>query len=213
MALLSIWTGAWVSRAGILAEVLSFLLIAPEILGRERLNVAQQTLDELFRRMLRPSQIWATKRYVPVLPGLVSDDPDAELLAGLASVIITVMYYAIYIPLLVAGSLPDETLFALAILAGVLGANLVLGTAAVSLVRWKGSVTTVRYIGYGLGIPAAPVTWTLAVVQGTIIFALRMLARAGVALLARPGGLRGVVFSAGVLLLVGGLAAQFVATF
>jgi hypothetical protein len=44
LALLSIWTGAWMARAGILAEMCSFPLLAPEILGAERLKRAEEAM-------------------------------------------------------------------------------------------------------------------------------------------------------------------------
>jgi len=44
MDVLSIWTGAWVGRVGILAEMCSFPLLAPEILGPERLKGVEETL-------------------------------------------------------------------------------------------------------------------------------------------------------------------------
>jgi hypothetical protein len=42
--LLSIWTGAWVGRAGILAQLCSFPFLTPEIMGRERLKRAEEAL-------------------------------------------------------------------------------------------------------------------------------------------------------------------------
>lgn len=38
MTLLSIWTGAWTVRAAILAQMVSFFLVTPEIMGLERIE-------------------------------------------------------------------------------------------------------------------------------------------------------------------------------
>ena len=41
----------WLNRAGILAEAVSFLLIAPEIIGSERLRRAESAIETFIGRL------------------------------------------------------------------------------------------------------------------------------------------------------------------
>jgi hypothetical protein len=143
----------WVGRAGILAEIVSFFLIAPEIAGPERLKGLEAALER-----------WL---------GRVDPTSDAVRLPVVVPVAIAVGLGEIF---LIAWLSPDSfraagTLTA----AGVLGGAIVAGSWLSN--RMPAAVRAVRRILEG------------------------------------EARLRALVFGTGVVLLFGGLGAQFYATF
>lgn len=200
-------------RAGILAEAVSFILIAPEILGAPRLVAAQQAMEGVLRRILRPSHIWADERYVPMLPGLVPGDPDVDFLSGVASAVMRGTYFAVFIPLWMTGVIRGRTMVAFLVAAMVMVVSTLLGTVAILLAQRKESGRITKSLTYAIAVPAAPWGWLQAALFATVFVGLRLAARGGLAVLSAPAGPRAIVFSTGALLLFGGLGAQFAATF
>jgi len=203
----------WVGRAGILAEIVSFFLIAPEILGAPRLAAAQETIDRILRRVLAPSRIWAEERYVPILPGFLPGDPDVDFLLRIGSFVVRGAYFAVFIPTLTTGALRGHAGVAFLAASAVVLVSTVLEGGAILLASRHGSRGSMRGLTYALAIPAAPWSWLQAGLFATVFLVLRLGAQGGVAVLSRPGRLRALVFGTGVVLLFGGLAAQFYATF
>ena len=203
----------WVGRAGILAEAVSFILIAPEILGAPRLAGAEQAIGGILRRVLRPSRVWADQRYVPMLPGWLLGDPDVDFLSGIASAVMRGTYFAVFIPAMATGLIRGRAMVAFLVAAMVMVVSTLLATGAILLAQRKGSGRVTKYLTYAMAVLAAPWAWVQAAVFATVFLALRSAARGGLAVLSAPGGLRALVFSTGVLLLFGGLSAQFAATF
>jgi hypothetical protein len=70
-----------------------------------------------------------------------------------------------------------------------------------------------RWVGYALSVPAIPPIWFMALLDTGAYLVLFLLIHSGRKLLSGPNRLRGVVFGGGILLLFGGMAAQFAATF
>jgi hypothetical protein len=203
----------WVSRAGIIAEAVSFILIAPEILGATRLASAQQAIGGILRKILRPSRIWADKRYVPMLPGLLLGDPDVDFLSRIASAVMRGTYFAVFIPAMATGLIRGRAMVAFLVASMVIVVSTLLETGAILLAQRKASTRTSKYLAYSMAIPAAPWSWAQGGLFATVFVALRLGARGGVALLSGPDRLRALVFGTGVVLLFGGLGAQFYATF
>jgi len=199
----------WVQRAGILAELVSFALIAPEIMGARRLRLVERALHRSCGRVLRANRIWSSERYVPLLPGTVSGDPDIEFVENLASWIIAAGFYAVWLPLLATGSLSAPVMAAMALVT----VTLAMGILAVAAARWRPSNALSRWVSRTLAVPAMPAAWAAAAIHIAVILALRGLARLALGLLGRPGGLRAMVFGTGVVLLAAGMLAQFVSTF
>jgi len=206
MLLLSIWTGAWVGRAGLLAESFSFFLIAPEILGEERLKGVDQALKG-----------WLSGREIPLrvgylLAGLVFAAPLAVMLVGLT-------YWHFQLPV-------SAFIICFAFAGALLGAYLYLMVTGGPLPREMDVFSVGPY-----HIPSVPRPGLLERVGGlllTILWSPLFVAALGTLALGKyanlplefaiwlmrgPKALRGLVFGTGVVLLVGGLLAQFVATF
>lgn len=88
-----------------------------------------------------------------------------------------------------------------------------IGISGAALVRWGGSNSILRYVGYALAVVGVPAFWLYAAATTTAFALLRMSLRFGIRLLSGEGRLRALVFGTGVVLLFGGMTAQFVATF
>jgi len=141
----------WVGRAGIMAQAVSFLLIAPEILGEERLRNVEEALKEWLGGVHQRTRRLFWIRAVVALVFIIS--------VGLA----------------------------------------------LSAVPYPGvpAVAALAVVGFGIGTAWASVDTQIALL---LVGAVRRL-------LAGPDRLRALVFGTGVVLLFGGLGAQFYATF
>jgi hypothetical protein len=141
----------WVNRAGILAEGVSFVLIAPEILGEERLRNVEEALKEWLGGVHQRTRRLFWIRAVVALVFIIA--------MGLA-----------------LSAVPYPRVPAVAALA---------------------------VVGFGIGTAWASVDTQIVLV---LVGAVRRL-------LTGPNRLRALVFGTGVVLLFGGLGAQFYATF
>ena len=200
--------GDWLNRAGILAEAVSFFLIAPEIIGRERLRRVENALARWGETNLRGRwKLWTRGRVIPFLPGLSSKGSES-LLADAALALSALAATWLF---LLAAQLTRVS--ALVYGAWAFSLSLMLGVAGIVLIQVRGSNAVFRYAGYTLGTIALPAAWTLAALSTGIFSVMRSALHLALKLLRGEDSLRALVFGNGVLLLFGGMAAQFAATF
>ncbi len=217
MLILSIWTGAWVGRAGILAELCAFPLLTPEILGAERLKGVERAL----RRGL--------------------DGPAVQ--AG-AALLWSALYYSTGVTLAVLLGRQIPLAFPLRFTL-FFGGMVVSGYSDVQCQnavwrflpqqpssgelevapapRGRASTVVLNPLTFAQIRPSARlwVLWVLGIPMhlwgyfSYRILPLPVLGLVGlqVRLVTKENGLRGLVFATGGGLLLGGLVAQFVATF
>jgi nitrogen fixation protein len=185
----------WINRAGILAEAVSFFLIAPEILGVERLQRAEDVLEEWF------SNESLRKR--------VADHITWLLYLGALIVILLGLF--VFDP-----PLPKAALLVCAVPVGIglVGLGLMKYSARLDEKAEKDEDEMGGHLylicGWLLFLPALPVVVVFyQAIAGALIVPMRLSRM----LLTGEGRLRALVFGTGVLLLLGGMAAQFVATF
>ncbi len=214
---LSIWTGAWMGRAGLLAEFFSFFLIAPEILGPERLRGVEEALRKglgsrhvVWGVILLLTAYLAVLSLVPVVLVLIFGRSLSHPAKGaLLAVIFASAISDEVCRLAVAKTVPlVRRRHAIEIVKRMARVNWDLlnplafgGTARTSILQWMLWI---------LGIPFH----ILGVVPFLILPAITLWLL-GLAQKVLSGGasLRTFVFGTGALMLLGGIAAQIVTTF
>ena len=201
----------WLNRAGILAEAVSFLLIAPEIIGVERLRRVEAALAALGRRTLStPTRTWTGERAAADGPlRLLPDRPapkDRSTLWDLGDDLGLVAFLAIVeMPLiLLAGR---STTWAIT---GYLIASYLGGFAATLIPRGSRVGAWARWPLVLFGLPTH---WGRALTSDSGFRLVRVVVSLGVSLLSGRDRLRALVFGTGVVFLFGGMGAQLVATF
>ena len=217
MPLLSIWTGAWVGRAGILAEICAFPLLAPEILGPERLKGVEEALRRgLGSRHVARGVILLLTAYLAVLSlapvplVLIFGRPLSYSAKGtLLAVIFASAISDAVSRLAVAKTVPV-----------VRGRHVIEIVKRMARANWDllnplafgrmARTSILQWMLWILGIPFH----ILGVVPFLILPAITLsLLRLAQKVLSGGASLRTFVFGSGALLLLGGIAAQFVATF
>jgi hypothetical protein len=202
----------WANRGGILAEALAFLLIAPEFLGAARLRSleagVEAGLEGLGRAVLRIPPVSRRSRAVWFLPNFNACQVSSAALAW----VITSMYLLLALVLVLVWAATDAAFTPRALVGTTL---LLLGPGLLSLVLMRsiGLHPTVNIAAHTAGILGAPILWATVLLASGIFSLLKRLASVGVAVLCGENRLRALVFGCGVLLLFGGMAAQFAATF
>jgi len=202
----------WVGRAGIIAEAVSFILIAPEILGEQRCRRAERVLEG-----------WLEKR--EPLSILLSLALAAAAYGGaFVAIMLALTVWDVGVPraVLIAGAL----LFGGALVFPLLAVPSMLLAVYLKL-RERDDSATRRVTGFwpvswpriGLGVlialivPFGPSAYVLLVVSVTLVSPVRLFLLLASRLLQGPDRLRALVFGSGVVLLFGGLLTQFAATF
>jgi len=222
MDVLSIWTGAWVGRAGILAEMCSFPLLAPEILGPNRLKRVEEALRSgLDNPSVRRAAIavWlvlfalvviALDSVMPILfwhPSLL-----ALIVTAVASptVFFSIMFSAAC-RAFVRSRLREQELEGDAL--HTIQGEMARATVIVLNVGQFRRVARPRWWEWGfwaIGIPFHIVAFVGYFIIPKGILAIVHLQQR---LLASGVGLRSLVVGTGIVLFFGGMVAQFVATF
>lgn len=214
---------SWMNRAGILAEALSFLLIAPEIVGIERVRRAEAVLE----RTLGPMSSYvasidarvAIRRKEGLLPRrgttpIATNVERLSFLVGIPAVVWTAAYFLSWIWL--RSSIVDLIFF-------VYMGGLSVMAIPVALSRLPALASRLRNLPklFRLVIIPVPFAAMVAIVltaapsflAGMVAFTPLYCASGARRLLTGPDRLRSFVFATGVLLLFGGMAAQLIATF
>ena len=197
----------WVNRGGILAEAISFLLIAPEIIGIERIRRAENRLEHLFGRRGSDAYIIVRGREPPFSPGFGAVEPGWLLYVALAIGTTAVMMGLLVLAFVIWG-------FDAGIWIGALGTlYLALLVTAVWAMRRRELSRLARLLVYLIMVPMIPPMWVSVLVAKGIHILLVGLIATATRLLRGPERLRALVFGTGVVLLFGGMGAQFVSTF
>jgi len=208
----------WVARAGILAEGVSFVLIAPEILGRERLKGAEEALRKGLESLAVQRTAIVAWAILFVVVYVAAVAPPAILLPGLGWPNL-VLLGAAWVSLL-SGHVCRDVVRRRIVEEKAEGAVLFarqgeLGRASTAVLNPLvfGRIVKPSYpqwIFWAVGIPFH-FLWVVAyMILPTGLLTLIHLEQR---LLARGVGLRSLVFITGVVMLFGGMVAQFVATF
>lgn len=225
MEVLSIWTGAWVGRAGMLAEMLSFFILAPEILGKERLK----RVEEALRRGLESATVQTGASF-----------------AWIALIAMVFVGTGIMVVLAAAASVGFSEIYAWQLLVGFtvwvvgLGANIRCRVAIkkahlvehetdeeeLAIVpRWMARTSIIvlnpRKFARVRPAPWLWVMWFLGIPVHLFNFVAYSIIPPGILgvvhleqrLLASGVGLRSLVVGTGIVLFFGGMGAQFLATF
>jgi len=206
MDLLSIWTGAWVGRAGILAELCSFPLLAPEILGEERLRGANKALKE-----------WLTHREIPWWVGYGLAGP--VFAAPLAITLLGLTYWHFPMPVFLY-------IICLALSAAFMGGYLYILASGGPIIGFEFQFVgpypppppppppslLKRFRDWSVVALVMPVVVPWAGMMTLWMFVNLPIEVAGF-LVRSPKAFRGLIFGTGVLFLLGGVIAQFIATF
>ncbi|OGO49926.1 MAG: hypothetical protein A2148_07800 [Chloroflexi bacterium RBG_16_68_14] len=202
---------AWLNRAGILAEAVSFLLIAPEIIGLERLRRIETQMEEWGKRNLSTRwPLWEGGSIVPFLPGFSSSARESIIVDATFFLIMPFLTLGLVIGLVAISDTAREVGL-LSLLAYTV--SLAAGLISVEVVRRSRSNAIVRWIGYSIGVLAIPGAFVLVVLStGVFSLTIRAVSRS-IRILAGEDRLRALVFGTGLMLLFGGMAAQFMATF
>jgi len=218
---LAVMDDVWLTRAGILAELVSLPLIAPEIIGLERLRRAELLLEESMQRMLSRADyvLSATRgadRLLRAYPGWerLSVQVDIGIAFALALWWSLALFSAsrLHWPWV---AFPVLVICFLALQA----ASVVFVWAFQKWVlprKWKipPSWETPFFILFGLWFLLWMPGWILiATTSALTLFLLRQVLRPMARLMAGEERLRAVVFGTGVVLLIGGLLTQLAATF
>lgn len=197
----------WLNRAGILAEAVAFVLIAPEIIGSERLRRAESAIED-FIEWLAP-YLWG-RRY-PNRPYDVINFLAAIVLTGLAftGTFLLSLYVRDTLPWIMWTTAALLAVYAIAATYQIIDALYILLSPRrprLSLAAYR----TLHLWRLLIGVP----TKFVGLLAGFVLFYLVSFALEwAVRLLAGENRLRIFVFSTGVLLLFGGMTAQFAATF
>jgi hypothetical protein len=219
----------WVNRAGILAEAVSFFLIAPEILGEERLRGAQRFLrvrledpHEVTSRLARLfSFVLLSGAFVASVVGLTVADlgiprrvlmlgavlTPAPIFGGLA------LFFELQVAVGEAQAYIERyarrTLFRRrAPLAFSQRLFVTLSTFVLSLVE-VAALFGVAACGPVLALLSLGFTIAFVLLSNVLYIPLML----ALGLLRAPGGLRVVLFCTGAILLLGGLGAELYASF
>jgi len=220
VTLLSIWTGAWASRAGILAEMCSFPLLAPEIVGPERLKATEEALRKglesaAVRRVA--ISVWAGL-FVVVYFAALSPVPILFPKPSLSDFIALNGLFALsgFFSWVYRGVVRNrlrgqqggtaKTLFA------AQGEFARASSIVLNPLKFKRVVrpSSVEWVYWALSIPVNIIWFTGYVIVPKGILSVVDLEQR---LLAGGIGLRSLIFGTGVALFFGGMIAQFVATF
>lgn len=186
------------------------MLIAPEIIGLERMRRVESALITWGHTTVSTaSKTWTGERAAAIGPlRLLPDRPaprERSTLWDVGDELGFLIYFAILgTPIyLFANSLTAWAVWGAAIASYVAGliAILLLRSARLALLTWPLAV-----IGF-------PSHWGRALASDLCYLLLRALLSLGIRLLSGTDRLRALVFGTGVLLLFGGMAAQFAATF
>jgi hypothetical protein len=217
--LLSIWTGAWTGRAGILAEMCSFFLIAPEILGAERLKGAEEALKKGLQSpfVLRGAvSVW-TALFALLLIGPV---PLVLILGrnlslGGQVVLLAAIYVSAFSDLVCRFAVTQRPLPH-----HLKGGQMLRTLKRMASFSWElvnpfefGRAVrpnSFQWVSWILGIPFHILETVPFLVAPAVTLAL---VRLGQNVLTGGTSLRTLVFGTGVVFLLGGILAQFVATF
>jgi len=212
----------WVGRAGIIAEAVSFFLIAPEILGPERLKGAERALAEgLDSPLMRRAAfgVWAAFWIVLFLPVSLVWWPIVVFVFGISwwkfgalLAAIHLSWFSSYVCRgVVRRPLFDQPVESARLFDG-LGRMARFSTVVLNPFEFgrimKPSFS--QWLFWMLGIPFHIVAFlSYFILPATIVALIHLQQR----LLAGQNALRALVFGTGAFLLFGGLAVQFYATF
>jgi hypothetical protein len=198
---------AWLNRGGILAEAVSFLFIAPEIIGMQRLERLERWLEEQLGTVLsQPLVRFTFGRGIPFLPAQPRSDLSHGVLIATKMVTTVPLLVIVNALVMVFGVRSDIVLF---VAAGTFGA--VLASLVGELIARR--LPALRWLAYALSIPAVIPSWVAAIFEQATYLAVLAMTIGTRKLLSGPNRLRALVFGGGVVLLFGGMAAQFAATF
>lgn len=215
----------WLNRVGILAEAVSFLLIAPEIIGIERLQRVERVMEAWGRRtLLAPTKTWTEARAASTGPlRLLPDRPAPRERSGLWEMGSDLGYLLEMSLVIVLLGLFSP--FPYAIHAFFIASMLSFASGTVVVIfgdEWytKSSVSGGRFRSrfvslaiWVLAIVGMPTHWMRALSSTIGYLIVHGIVSASVRLLSGVDRLRAFVFGTGVLLLFGGMATQFAATF
>jgi hypothetical protein len=213
---------AWVVRAGILAEIVSFFLISPEILGKERLKGAEEALR---KGLANPAiDIGANLAWVALIAvawgvtGLLIGLVTSLVVPDLSLAILPIWMGALVVSILadfrcrlaVRPFIPEEEARAgelRIVRRGYALVNLmILNPLRFARIRPSAFV----WLCWLIGFPTQLFDFVAYSILPAVPLAFVHLQQR---LLTGQDALRRLVFGVGVLLLLGGLAAQFFATF
>jgi len=209
----------WVNRAGILAEIVSFFLIAPEILGEERLKGAEEALrNGMASATVRRAAIaaWGVLYMVAFVAGtlpLVILHPN---IGWPGFVLLNGAMLLSNFSMFVCRSVVDHRLAEQEAKGAVLFARQgELGRASIAVLNPLafGRIMKPSYrqwVFWAVGIPFHLLSFVGYVILPAGLLTLIHLEQR---LLTGENRLRALVFGTGVLLLFGGLGSQFYATF
>lgn len=201
---------AWLNRAGLLAEALAFLLIAPEIIGHERLRrVEAAVIDWGASRLSDPTRTWTGEREAATGPlRLLPKRPPPRGRSALWDIgdeLGIVLYFVLLTTTVYLSTSPPISwaVFSAAI------ASYLAGFTAILLLR-SPRLTLLAWPLAAVGLPSH---WGRAFASDLCYFLVRAIISSSLRVLSGTDRLRALVFGAGVLFLFGGMGAQFVATF
>lgn len=200
------------NRGGILAEAFAFVLVAPEIIGIERLRGVEDRLERLLRRAPpRPKlSISSGFRQLPVFWPLIEPSSTNPVLATIAAVLGFAAVVIFFSALAVWDVLPTVVAAPVVAAIGVSSfVNMILSLMASLDLR---PPTTSR-LHRAVTIAAVPAWVTMAATVTLVYLVLVAPFLTATKVLEGPDRLRALVFGTGVVLLFGGMAAQFAATF
>lgn len=210
----------WVGRAGILAEIVSIPLIAPEILGPERLGRLEDWLESLMSQL---------RTDVGTLPkpsfanfGRPMDDGQSGQPIEVATFLLLLlsMLPALAVMAIVAFALPAVLLYytvseaaSVLFVLGLLASICFWGFSFQILYEEPNASRAWQIAGRLSMLPGMPGGWAMFLAIAVSYRFMHIVVRWGTTLLAGPDRVRALVFGTGALLLFGGLISQFVATF
>ena len=223
----------WLNRAGILSEAVSFVLIAPEIIGLERLRRVERSIETWGASTLQaPYGIWKRAtceedKVFRLLPAILFQLPDsgtalfAVFLAGALLLGLSALSGLFWLTGLWRLDLGEVTavgvsaalaFIVLRNIARVVSYSVVACLAAIWVMRRTQPKAPARRAAQAIALLGMPGVWVLTT-AALAVYLVRTLLHMFVGLLSGPDRLRAFVFSTGVVLLFGGMTAQFLATF
>jgi uncharacterized membrane protein YjfL (UPF0719 family) len=218
----------WVGRAGILAEAVSFILIAPEILGEERLKGAEKALrsgmaNATVRRTMLAAWgglylglflvVVASVYTAEALPVIILQPNVFWAVFALVFVGMFVSYFSMWVCRAVVDHRLAEEEEAKGTVLFTRQGELARASLVVLNPRAFGRImkpSSRQWVFWAMGVPFHFMSFVGYVsLPGGLLALVHLQQR----LLAGENRLRAFIFGTGVSLLLGGLAAQFYATF
>jgi len=215
MPLLSIWTGAWVGRAGLLAQAVAVLLMAPQIAGETRMLRVESRLTEWAGAIRWPVVVYKDSLNDLLNPKARSEHMGLErwLTLWLATTSLAYLVpYTVFLLFFVASGRAEHEQWTLAII-----------TVIYTLATWLSMVGLVCYgrtqndvvksIALPFLMPVAIYTSIAHALSTLVANGLLLAALALVRVTTGQGRLPTIVLGTGISLFVLGTAGLFLATF